>query len=73
VGIPDERSGQAVAVFVVVRPEQQLTEEELLEYCRDRLTAYKMPRYVEFRTTLPKTNVGKVLRRELHPGSGVPH
>jgi len=73
VGIPDERSGQAVAVFVVVRPEQQLTEEELLEYCRDRLTAYKMPRYVEFRTALPKTNVGKVLRRELHPGSGVPH
>ena len=73
VGIPDERSGQAVAIFVVVRPEQRLAEDELLEYCRDRLTAYKMPRYVEFRSTLPKTNVGKVLRRELHPGSGRPH
>ena len=65
VGVPDERSGQAVAIFVVVRPEKHLTEGELLEYCRERLTAYKVPKRVEFRASLPKTNVGKVLRREL--------
>ena len=65
IGVPDERSGQAVAIFVVVRPGQQLEESELLEYCRERLTAYKLPKRVEFRSSLPKTNVGKVLRREL--------
>lgn len=65
IGVPDERSGQAVAIFVVLRPGQRLTESELLEYCRERLTAYKLPKRVEFRTSLPKTNVGKVLRREL--------
>jgi len=54
-----------VAIFVVLRPGQRLTESELLEYCRERLTAYKLPKRVEFRTSLPKTNVGKVLRREL--------
>ena len=64
-GVPDERSGQAVAIFVVVRPGQQLTEAELLDFCRERLTPYKMPKRVEFRATLPKTNVGKVLRRQL--------
>ncbi len=66
IGIPDERSGQAVAIFVVVRPGQHLTADELLEYCRDRLTPYKVPKHIEFRTALPKTNVGKVLRRELN-------
>jgi len=65
IGVPDERSGQAVAIFVVVRPGQQLTESELLAYCRERLTAYKIPKRIEFRASLPKTNVGKVLRREL--------
>ncbi len=65
IGVPDQRSGQAVAIFVVVRPGQHLTEGELLEYCRERLTAYKVPKRVEFRTSRPKTNVGKVLRREL--------
>lgn len=65
IGVPDERSGQAVAIFVVLRPGQRLTESELLEYCRERLTAYKLPKRVEFRASLPKTNVGKVLRREL--------
>src|SRR5581483_6398640 len=64
-GVPDERSGQAVAIFVVVRPGQQLTEAELLDFCRERLTPYKVPKRVEFRATLPKTNVGKVLRRQL--------
>jgi long-chain acyl-CoA synthetase len=65
IGVPDERSGQAVAVFVALRPAQQLSEAELIQFCRDRLTAYKMPKHVEFRVSLPKTNVGKVLRREL--------
>src|SRR3569833_1071262 len=65
IGVPDERSGQAVAIFVVVRPGQHLEDSELLEYCRERLTAYKLPKRVEFRSSLPKTNVGKVLRREL--------
>jgi long-chain acyl-CoA synthetase len=65
IGVPDARSGQAVAVFIVVKPGERLTESELLDYCRERLTAYKIPKRVEFRASLPKTNVGKVLRREL--------
>ena len=64
VGVPDARSGEAVKV-VVVKKDPDLSAEELLEYCRKNLTGYKMPRYVEFRSELPKTNVGKVLRRAL--------
>ena len=64
IGIPDERSGEAVKL-VVVKKDPALTEAQLLEYCRHNLTGYKMPRVVEFRTELPKTPVGKVLRREL--------
>ena len=65
IGVPDERSGQAVKVFVVVREGFSLTIEELHEHCRQRLTAYKVPKHIEFRASLPKTNVGKILRREL--------
>ncbi|HUL18447.1 MAG TPA: AMP-binding protein [Steroidobacteraceae bacterium] len=65
IGVADARSGQAVKIFVVMREGQTVTAEELLEHCRKRLTAYKVPRYVEFRDSLPKTNVGKILRREL--------
>lgn len=64
-GIGDERSGQAVKIFVVVRSGVSLTVEELQEYCRARLTAYKVPKHVEFRDCLPKTHIGKILRREL--------
>lgn len=64
VGVPDERSGEAVKV-VVVRSDPTLTVEELIDHCRQNLTSYKIPRYVEFRSELPKTNVGKVLRRAL--------
>jgi len=64
VGIPDERSGEAVKVYLVASKEG-VTAHELKEFCRERLTAYKVPRHFEFRTELPKTNVGKVLRREL--------
>ena len=64
VGVPDSWSGEAVKV-VVVKKDPDLTAEDLLAYCRENLTGYKMPRYVEFRAELPKTNVGKVLRRAL--------
>jgi long-chain acyl-CoA synthetase len=64
IGVPDERSGEAVKV-AVVRRDPALTAEELIEFCRSRLAGYKVPRHVEFRDELPKTNVGKVLRRAL--------
>ena len=60
----DERSGEAVALFVV-KKDPNLTEQQLIDYCRGELTGYKVPRYVYFRKELPKTNVGKILRREL--------
>jgi long-chain acyl-CoA synthetase len=65
IGIPDPYRGETVKVFVVVKPGETLTEEEVVAHCRERLAAYKVPRYVEFRAELPKTIVGKVLRKEL--------
>lgn len=64
VGVPDERAGEAVRVFVV-RRDPALTETSLREHCRANLTGYKMPKQFVFRDSLPKTNVGKILRREL--------
>lgn len=64
IGIPDERSGEIVKVFVV-RKDNSITEQDILDHCRENLTNYKRPRLVEFRDSLPKTNVGKILRREL--------
>ena len=64
VGVPDEKSGEAVKV-VVVKKDPNLTKEQIIEYCKANLTGYKVPRVVEFRTELPKTPVGKILRREL--------
>ncbi len=64
IGIPDERSGESVKVFAV-RTDDSVTEKDVLEYCRKNLTGYKRPRTVEFRDDLPKTNVGKILRRAL--------
>ncbi|PID42189.1 MAG: long-chain fatty acid--CoA ligase [Proteobacteria bacterium] len=64
VGLPDLKSGEAVKIFVV-KSNASLKEDELKEFCREHLTAYKVPRYIEFRDDLPKTNVGKILRREL--------
>ncbi len=64
IGVADERSGEAVKV-VVVKRQPELTEEELIRFSRERLAGYKVPKVVEFRTELPKTNVGKVLRRAL--------
>ena len=63
-GIPDEKSGEAVKVFLVPS-DPSLEEDELREFCRERLTAYKVPKSFEIREELPKTNVGKILRREL--------
>lgn len=68
IGVPDEHSGEAVKV-VVVKRDPALTEQDLKAFCRDRLTGYKRPRYIEFRSELPKSNVGKILRRELRTGS----
>ncbi|WP_299945782.1 AMP-binding protein [uncultured Microbulbifer sp.] len=64
IGIPDEKSGERVKLFVV-KAGQPLTEREVTDFCRENLTAYKVPKQVEFREDLPKTNVGKILRREL--------
>jgi long-chain acyl-CoA synthetase len=64
IGVPDEKSGEAVKVFVVAK-DPTLTAEELIAHCRENLTGYKIPKFVEFRTDLPKTNVGKILRRML--------
>jgi long-chain acyl-CoA synthetase len=64
VGVPDERSGEAVKVFVV-RKDPALTEAQLMDFCKQHLTGYKKPKFVEFRDELPKSNVGKILRREL--------
>jgi long-chain acyl-CoA synthetase len=64
VGVDDEHSGEVVKIFVV-RKDPSLTEEVLREYCRENLTGYKRPKQIEFRDSLPKTNVGKILRREL--------
>ncbi|HEX8883391.1 MAG TPA: long-chain fatty acid--CoA ligase [Noviherbaspirillum sp.] len=64
VGVPDANSGEAVKVFVV-RKDPALTSAQLMDYCREQLTGYKRPKYIEFRNELPKTNVGKILRREL--------
>ena len=73
VGVPDTHSGEAIKVFVI-KNDPTLTEERLLRYCHDNLTGYKRPKYIEFREELPKTNVGKILRRELRdaPTTAVP-
>ncbi|MRX10444.1 long-chain-fatty-acid--CoA ligase [Pseudoduganella sp. FT25W] len=64
IGVPDEHSGEAVKVFVV-RKDPNLTEAALMAYCKEQFTGYKKPKYIEFREELPKTNVGKILRRML--------
>ncbi|SFP11174.1 long-chain-fatty-acid--CoA ligase FadD1 [Pseudomonas borbori] len=65
IGIPDEKSGEAIKLFVVAKPGVTLTKEQVMQHMRANVTGYKVPRAVEFRDTLPTTNVGKILRREL--------
>ena len=64
VGVADDKQGEAIKVFVV-KNDSSLTEDDVARYCRQNLTGYKVPKYIEFRDDLPKTNVGKILRREL--------
>jgi long-chain acyl-CoA synthetase len=64
-GVPDPHTVEAVKAWVVLYPEQHLSEAELRDYCREKLAAYKVPKLIEFRESLPKSNVGKILRREL--------
>jgi long-chain acyl-CoA synthetase len=64
-GIPDAYRGETVKAWVVVRPGETLTEDEVMAWCRERMASFKVPTQVEFRSDLPKTTVGKILRREL--------
>ncbi|MDN4056480.1 long-chain-fatty-acid--CoA ligase [Massilia sp. YIM B02763] len=64
VGVPDQHSGEAVKLYVV-KKDKALSKDDVIAYCKEQLTGYKRPKYVEFRDSLPKTNVGKILRREL--------
>lgn len=64
IGVPDEKTGEAVKLFVIPQ-DDSITEQELKDYCRKNMTAYKVPRQVEFRVELPMTPVGKVLRKDL--------
>lgn len=64
IGIPDEKSGEVVKIFVV-KKDDSLTQEELMKFCREHLTSYKVPKSIEFRKELPKSNVGKILRKDL--------
>ncbi|HEV7252904.1 MAG TPA: long-chain-fatty-acid--CoA ligase [Mesorhizobium sp.] len=69
VGVPDEKAGEVPKLFVV-KKDPNLSEEDVREFCRENLTNYKRPRYIEFRSELPKSNVGKILRRELKAEAG---
>jgi long-chain acyl-CoA synthetase len=64
-GVPDPYRGETVKAWVVAKPGMTLTEEEIKDWCKDRLAKFKAPTHVEFRNELPKTTVGKILRREL--------
>ncbi|MFB4392228.1 MULTISPECIES: long-chain-fatty-acid--CoA ligase FadD1 [unclassified Pseudomonas] len=65
IGVPDEKSGEVIKVFIVAKPGTTLTKEQVMEHMRANVTGYKVPRFIEFRDALPTTNVGKILRREL--------
>ena len=65
IGVPHERRGESVKSFVVLKPGETATAEQIIAYCRSNLAAYKVPREIEFRTGLPKSGILKILRREL--------
>lgn len=67
IGVPDEKTGEAIKLFII-KKDPSLTEEDVSAYCRQNMTGYKMPKHIVFRDDLPKTNVGKILRRELRAG-----
>jgi len=64
IGVPNEKSGELVKIFIV-KKDSDLTEKDVIDFCRKELTGYKVPKYVEFRDQLPKSNVGKILRKDL--------
>ena len=64
IGVTDEKSGEAVKIFVV-KSDESLTKQELQDYCHEELTGYKRPKHIQFVDDLPKSNVGKVLRKDL--------
>ena len=65
IGIPDTYRGETVKAFVVLKPGESMTSEDVIEYCKQKLAKYKVPTQVEFIETLPKSGVGKILRKEL--------
>jgi long-chain acyl-CoA synthetase len=65
IGLPDEKRGETVKAFIVLKEGQNATPEEIIAFCRERMAAYKAPRTVEFKADLPKSLIGKVLRRVL--------
>nr|MCU0584870.1 long-chain fatty acid--CoA ligase [Desulfobacterales bacterium] len=65
VGVPDPKSGEAVKAFIQLKPGETATVEEIQAFCKENMTGYKRPRFIEFRDALPVSNVGKVLRRVL--------
>jgi long-chain acyl-CoA synthetase len=65
IGVPDEYLGEVPKIFIVLKEGETATEEEFISYCKEKLAKYKVPRYVEFRKELPKTLIGKILRRAL--------
>lgn len=67
IGISDDKTGEAIKVFIV-KDNPMLTEDDVAKFCRQNFTGYKVPKYIEFRDDLPKSNVGKILRRELRAG-----
>jgi long-chain acyl-CoA synthetase len=65
VGIPDKYRGETVKAFIVLKPGEKATEEEIIGFCKEKLAAYKVPKLVEFRDALPKSAIGKILRKVL--------
>jgi len=65
IGVPDKHSGERIKAFVTLKEGESVTEEEIIEYCRENLVKYKVPKYVDFIEELPKSAVGKILRKEL--------
>ncbi len=65
VGLPDERSGEKVKAYLKLKPGETVTEDEIRQFCKENMAAYKRPKFIEFRDEIPVSNVGKVLRRVL--------
>jgi long-chain acyl-CoA synthetase len=65
IGVPDEYSGERIKAYIVLKEGETATPEEIIEFCRERLTRYKVPKYIEFTNDLPKSAIGKILRKEL--------